>query len=271
MKSQRPVCISVGTSDSSGCAGIQADIKTFAAMGCHGASVLVAANAQSLTAIRDVHILPPDFVRAQLDAVTADCTPAAVKIGLCPSAGAIRILGRWLRERPTLPLVVDPVTADSRGIPMLQPEAIEALCRELLPRATLITPNRFQAASLTGTEECLGQEAMESAAQLIFARYGCPTLVTGGGLQGECRDVLAGIDGLWHVGGPQVANKRVRGRGTTYSAAITAALARGESLREAIVAARCHLAAAIAGADRVVGDSLTPLWHVAQGDPQSLG
>jgi hydroxymethylpyrimidine/phosphomethylpyrimidine kinase len=261
MTNERPICLTIGTSDSSGAAGIQADLKTFTALGCYGASVLTAATAQNLSGIRAMHILPDAFVRKQLSAVTDELPVVAVKLGLCPSVSTLRMLGRWLREQPGLPLVVDPVIVDGRGIPLLQPEAIEALKRELLPRATVITPNRFQAAILTGVEECVGQDAMETAAKALFKQFGCPTVVSGGGLAGECRDVFVGMDGVRHFDATGNGAKKLTGRGSTFSAAITAGLARGDNVREAILSARLYVGAAMDAAVPIGGTA--PLWHGA--------
>jgi hydroxymethylpyrimidine/phosphomethylpyrimidine kinase len=241
MTHERPVCLSIGTSASSGGAGVQVDVKTFTALGCHGAAIITAVSAQNFTAVRATHVIPDDIIREQLVAAADELPVAAVKVGLVPSVGAIRIIGRWLRERPELVVVVDPVVADSKGIARMQPEALDALRREILPRATLLTPNRFQAALLAGQDECLGEEMMEDAAKEIFHRFGCPTVVSGGGL-GACRDVFIGLDGLRHFESVGPSAKNVHGLGSAFSAAITASLARGDSLREAILSAQMFIA-----------------------------
>jgi len=265
------VCLTIGTLDCSGGAGIGADLKTFTALGCYGAAVLTAATAQNSTGIRALHVVPTAFVRNQLDAITDEMTLAAVKVGLCPAAATIRAVGRWLRERPALRVVVDPVCANSRGIPLLQPEAVAALKQELLPRATVITPNRFQAAQLTGAEECLGEEAVEEAARAIFATFGCPTVISGGDLMDSSRDVFVGIDGLHHFEGHDHAHAKVHGSGSTFSAAITAGMARGEGLRESILAAKLYLASAVAGAPPPLPSGNRLLWHGSLAEPLAQG
>src|SRR5690349_19004116 len=120
-----PVCLTIGASDSSGGAGIQADLKTFTALNCYGASVVTAVTAQSFTKIIAVHALSDQIIRQQLDAVESELPIQAVKVGLCPSVGSMRAVARWLRERPKLKVVVDPVAADSSGIALLQPEMVE--------------------------------------------------------------------------------------------------------------------------------------------------
>ncbi len=255
-----PVCLAIGTSDSSGGAGVQSDLKTFLAYQCYGASVIVALTAQNLLAIRGIHPVPDSFVRTQLEAVGEDLPLTVVKIGFVPSVGAIRVIARWLRERPQLPVVVDPVAADSRGIPLLQPEVVEALCDELMPRATIATPNRFEAALLAGMDECLSIEDMQEAAQTIFKRFGCPVVVTGGGLSGKTLDVFAGLDGVSHFETPTCERPKVHGAGSTHSAAIASCLARGDSLREAIYNAKLYVSAAIAAAPSF-GHGRGVLWH----------
>jgi hydroxymethylpyrimidine/phosphomethylpyrimidine kinase len=255
-----PVCLAIGTSDSSGGAGVQSDLKTFLAYQCYGASVVVALAAQSLVAIKGLHPVPESFVRTQLEAVGEDLPISVVKIGFVPSVGAIRVVARWLRERPQLPVVLDPVAADSRGIPLLQPEVVEALCDEFMPRATVTTPNRFEAALLAGMDECLSVDDMQEAAQTIFRRFGCPVVVTGGGLAHKALDVLAGLDGISHFETPTCDRPKVHGAGSCHSAAIAACLARGDSLREAIYNAKLYVSAAIAAAPSF-GHDRSVLWH----------
>lgn len=255
-----PVCLSIGASDSSGGAGVQSDIKTFMAYQCYGTAAVVVVTAQNLNSVRGMHLVPDSFVRSQLESVDQDLPLSVVKIGFVPSVGAIRVIARWLRERPQVRVVVDPVAADSSGIPLLQPEVVEALCDELMPRATITTPNRFEAALLAGMEECLGVEDMQAAAQTIFKRFGCPVVVTGGGLTNKTLDVFAGLDGVSHFETPTCERAKVHGAGSTHSAAIAACLARGDSLREAIYNAKLYVSACIAAAPTLEhGRSI--LWH----------
>jgi hydroxymethylpyrimidine/phosphomethylpyrimidine kinase len=265
-----PVCLAIGTSDSSGGAGIQADIKAIAAQECYAASVVVALTAQSFAGIRAMHLVPEAFVRSQLDAVAEDLPIRSVKIGLVPSVASIRVIGRWLRQRPDLQVVVDPVAADSRGIPLLQPEMVQALGEDLMPRATVTTPNRFEAALLAGMEECLSLEDMEQAAQIIFKRFGCPVVVTGGGLGAVTMDVLAGLDGISHFESPTCKRPKVHGAGCAHSAAIAAGLAQGQSLREAIYHAKHYVSAAIEAAP-ILPSGHGTLWHSVMVNAQAEG
>ena len=254
------VCLSIGASDSSGCGGTQADLKTFTALTTYGASVVTAVAAHSLGTMRELHILPEAVVRAQLEAADEDLPISAVKVGLCPSVGTMRVVARFLRERPGLRVVVDPVARDSRGIPLLTPEQVACLKEELLPRATVATPNRFEASLLAGMEEVLDKSDMEQAAKIILKRFGCPTLVTGGGLAGQSLDVLVGLDGLRHFSFPTVSRPKIHGTGATFSAAVTAGLSKGDSLREAILAAKLYVSAAISAAPQLE-NGRSALWH----------
>lgn len=254
------VCLSIGSSDTSGGAGIQGDIKTFTALSVHGLSVITALNAQGLAGVADVMPVPEAHVRAQLEALENDFTIGAVKVGGCPSVGVMRVVGRWLRSHPRIPVVIDPVATDGRGIPQMTPEMVEALSAELLPRAMVVTPNRFEAALLAGMEECLTQEDMEQAATTLRDRHGCAVLVTGGSSGTEALDVLAAIDGLRHFSTPAHPRPKVHGQGSCHAAAIAAGLARGDGLREAIVSAKLYIAAAIAAAP-TTSTNRSVLWH----------
>jgi hydroxymethylpyrimidine/phosphomethylpyrimidine kinase len=255
-----PACLTIGSSDSSGGAGIQADLKTFTALNVYGASVVTSLTAQDFTSIRGVHVVPESFVRAQLEAVEDEIPFQAVKVGLCPSAGSMRVIARWLRARPSLRVVVDPVAADARGVALLQPDVIETLKNELLPRATICTPNRFEAALLAGMEECLTIEDMAQAAREILRRYGCAAVVTGGGMSDRSYDVLAAIDGIRHFDAETIVREKVHGAGCAHSAAITANLASGESVRESIINAKAYVSAAIAAAPELENRH-SVLWH----------
>ena len=144
------VCVSIGVSDSSGSGGTQADLKTFTALNCYGVSIVTGVVAHSLGTMHDLHALPEGVVRQQLEAAGEDLPITAVKVGFCPTIATMRVVARWLRERPAVAVVVDPVARDSRGIPLLSPEQVACLKDELLPRATVATPNRHEAALLTG-------------------------------------------------------------------------------------------------------------------------
>jgi hydroxymethylpyrimidine/phosphomethylpyrimidine kinase len=255
-----PVCITIGVSDSSGGSGIQADIKAIAAQECYAASVVVGVVAQNFSGTKGSYAIPESFVHAQLDTIIDELPVKVVKVGMVPSVATIRVIGRWLREHPKLQVVVDPVASDSRGIPVLQPEMVHELCEQLMPRATITTPNRFEAALISGMEECLSVEDMEQAASAIFKRFGCPVVVTGGGLSDRTLDVLCGLDGVSHFEAPTHKRSKVHGAGCAHSAVIAACLARGDHLRDAIYHAKHYVSAAIANAPALENGRGT-LWH----------
>ena len=264
-----PVCLTIGVSDCSGGSGIQADIKAIAAQECYAASVVVGVIAQNISGTKGSFPIPEAFVHTQLDAVIDELPVKVVKVGMVPSVATIRLIGRWLREHPKLQVVVDPVAADSRGIPILQPEMVAALCEELMPRATITTPNRFEAALLSGMEECLSVEDMQQAATTIFKRFGCPVVVTGGGLTDRTIDVLCGLDGVSHIDAPTHKRSKVHCAGCAHSAVISACLARGQNLRDAIYHAKHYVSAAIANAP-VLENGRGTLWHSVKVNAEAI-
>jgi hydroxymethylpyrimidine kinase/phosphomethylpyrimidine kinase len=255
-----PVCVTIGESDSSGGSGIQADLKTFMALNCYGASAITAVSAQSLTGKNSQLPMPEGHVRAQLDAIAESLPIAAVKVGYLPSAQVVRVVARWLRETPKIPVVVDPIITTNKGIALGQPEVIRAICEELLPRGTVATPNRFEAAMLAGMEEVLEVSDMQRAASILLKRHGCPVLVTGGGFDGKHVDLLAALDGVSHYESPTIQRGKIVGTGCAHSGAITALLAKRDSLREAILDAKGYVTGALQAAPELPG-GIGVLWH----------
>ena len=233
-----PRCLTIATSDSGGGAGIQADLKAFAAAGCHGMSALVALTAQSTVAVTDVHTLPPEFVRAQLDAVFGDIGVDAAKTGMLFSRELIATVADYLAEH-RVPLVVDPVMVASSGAKLLLDDAVETLVSRLFPLATVVTPNLLEAEVLVGAS---GRR--EELAERIH-ELGAPAVVVTGGHGRDPVDHL--FDGERHVEIPVELHdlRATHGAGCTHSAALAALLARGLPLEEA---AR--------GAARVAGDAV---------------
>jgi hydroxymethylpyrimidine/phosphomethylpyrimidine kinase len=222
-----PRVLTIATSDSGGGAGIQADLKAFAAAGCYGMSALVALTAQNTAAVTAVHELPPDFIRAQLDAVFDDIGVDAAKTGMLFSRTVIETVAEFL-ERHSVPLVVDPVLIASSGAQLLQHDAVETLIDRLFPLATVVTPNVPEAETLTGIR---GATRSELAERLVELGAGA-ALVTGG--HGETAiDHL--FDGEEHVELPVERHdvRATHGAGCTHSATLAALLARGLSLEAA--------------------------------------
>jgi hydroxymethylpyrimidine/phosphomethylpyrimidine kinase len=220
-----PRCLTIAGSDSGGGAGIQADLKAFAAAGCHGMSAIVALTAQNTTGVTAVHEVPPEFVRAQLEAVFDDLGVDAAKTGMLFSAPLIETVADFLAEHP-VPLVVDPVMVASSGARLLQEDAVETLVERLFPLATVITPNLPEAQALAG--EGSPYQLAEQLHEL-----GATAVIVTGGHGDEPVDHL--FDGEEHVEIP-VARYRIRathGAGCTHSATLAALLARGQSLEVA--------------------------------------
>ena len=220
-----PCVLTIAGSDSGGGAGIQADLKAFAAAGCHGMSAIVALTAQNTTGVTAVHEAPPDFVRAQLEAVFDDFGVVAAKTGMLFSAPIIEAVAEFLAEQPT-PLVVDPVMVASSGARLLREDAVETLVERLFPLATVITPNRPEAEALVGAGPA--QEQAERLHEL-----GAGAVIVTGGHGEEPVDHL--FDGERHVEIPveRHAVTATHGAGCTHSATLTALLAFGETLESA--------------------------------------
>jgi hydroxymethylpyrimidine/phosphomethylpyrimidine kinase len=247
-----PRCLTIATSDSGGGAGIQADLKAFAAAGCHGMSALVALTAQNTVGVTAIHELPPEFVTAQLEAVFDDIGVDAAKTGMLFSASLIETVADFLEERP-VPLVVDPVMVASSGAQLLEDDAVETLVERLFPLATVVTPNLAEAEVLAGTKQQTvpkfdtaarasaahgpavfdKQQAVTKSelAERIHALGAAAVIVTGG--HGEPVDHL--FDGREHVEIPIERSDvgATHGAGCTHSATLCAGLAGGLSLREA--------------------------------------
>jgi hydroxymethylpyrimidine/phosphomethylpyrimidine kinase len=221
-----PSCLTIAGSDSGGGAGIQADLKAFAAAGCHGSTVIVALTAQNTTGVRAVHEVPSEFVRAQLEAVFDDIGVDAAKTGMLFSSALIDNVADFLADH-RVPLVVDPVLVASSGAKLLQDDAVDALVTRLFPLATVITPNLPEAEALTGSTG----SRRELAA--LLHELGAPAVIVTGGHGVEPVDHL--FDGRTHVEIPVDRHDiaATHGAGCTHSATLAAYLARGASLEEA--------------------------------------
>jgi hydroxymethylpyrimidine/phosphomethylpyrimidine kinase len=226
-----PIAMTVAGSDPSGGAGIQADLKTFSALDVYGASVITALTAQNTTGVSGVFGIPADFIAAQFRAVVSDLDVAAIKTGMLADSATIAMVAGLLGERPSIPVVVDPVMVATSGDVLLQPEAIDSLRSLLIPRARLITPNIPEAATLLGRAPADSEADMREQAEALMA-YGCAAvLVKGGhGRSATITDVL--FDGERHTtfSRPRIETRNTHGTGCTLSAALAALIARGEPL-----------------------------------------
>jgi hydroxymethylpyrimidine/phosphomethylpyrimidine kinase len=258
-----PNALTIAGSDSSGGAGIQADLKTFAALGAYGASVITALTAQNTRAVTGVHAVPPEFVRRQIDAVFDDVRIDALKIGMVGDADVIEAVAAGLRAHAGPPVVLDPVMIAKSGDRLLAERAVGALRRELLPLATVITPNIPEAAVLLGGEEARSIEQMGEAARALHglgARY---VLLKGGHLDGErSPDVLYDGESVEVFDAPRVATPNTHGTGCTLSAAIAALIPQRPSVVAACRDAKAYVAGAIAASGALtVGSGHGPVHH----------
>lgn len=270
MSTSIPIALTIAGSDSSGGAGVQADLKTFSAFGVYGASVLTALTAQSTRGVDAVLAVPPQFVRAQLRSVADDLAIAAVKTGMLGDEATVLAVADALAQRRLAPLVVDPVMVATSGDRLLAPDAIGAVRQRLVPLADLLTPNLAEAACLIEGEVASDEAAMRAQAEALLRLGARAVLVKGGHGEGpEAVDVLATAHGIVSLSAPRIATPNTHGTGCTLSAAITALLALGRSLEEAVGGAKRYLGQALlAGRELGVGHGSGPvdhLWHVRRG------
>jgi len=242
-KTSIPRALTIAGSDSGGGAGIQADLKTFAALGVYGLSALTAITAQNTQGVRAVQELPPELVEAQIEAVLEDIGADAAKTGMLSSSAIIEVVARCV-SRWKLRLVVDPVMVAKGGDALLQPEAIATLSTVLLPLAEVVTPNLFEAEVLTGRRiETLHD--MREAAQAIFELGPRHVVVKGGHRAADPVDVYFDGKGFAELRAPRISTRHTHGTGCTFSAAIAAFMARGLPVDAAVTGAKNYITEAI--------------------------
>ncbi len=251
--------LTIAGSDSSGGAGIQADLKTMLMNGVYGMSAITALTAQNTTGVRDISEVLPEFLKEQIDAVFEDIFPDAVKIGMVSNAELIHSIGERLKFYQARHIVVDPVMVATSGSRLLRSDAVEALVRELLPIAEVVTPNVPEAEVLWG-RKISGEPEMLLAAEYISGEYGCAVLLKGGHAIKEANDLLfAEGRGVWFQG-IRINNPNTHGTGCTLSSAIAANLAKGLTLPEAVSRAKAYVSGAL-GAMLDLGKGSGPLNH----------
>ncbi|MGZ2452933.1 bifunctional hydroxymethylpyrimidine kinase/phosphomethylpyrimidine kinase (plasmid) [Rhizobium ruizarguesonis] len=255
--------LSIAGSDPSGGAGIQADLKAFSARGVYGMAVLTALTAQNTQGVSGVHLVPPQFVADQINAVFADVRVDAVKIGMIANAGIADAVAGALSDHRDIPIVIDPVMIAKGGAALLAPEAVDVLTRRLLPLATLLTPNLPEAAALLHQPVATNRADMAAQAERLRALGPVAVLVKGGHLDSdESPDVLATAAGLHWFEARRVPTKNTHGTGCTLSSALAAELAKGASAQEAVAIAKDYLAGAVAAAGSLsVGSGHGPVQH----------
>lgn len=251
--------LTIAGSDTIGGAGIQADIKTITMLGCYAMSAVTALTVQNTLGVTDVMDVPQAFLAAEIDAVFTDVMPDAVKIGMVSNTKSIQTIAERLRFYKPKYIVCDPVMVSTSGHALLQPDAVEALCSELLPLAAVITPNLPETAALLGKEVHHAEE-MRDAAKALSAKYGTAVLVKGGHLTETAADILYS-DGAFHIFETErIRTENTHGTGCTLSSAIASGLAKGLSLPDSIKAAKAYLTDALkTGFD--LGHGNGPLLH----------
>ena len=251
--------LTIAGSDSSGGAGIQADMKTMTANGVYAMSAVTALTAQNTTGVTDILESTPHFLGEQLDAIFTDIFPDAVKIGMVSSADLIVVIAEKLKQYKAKNIVVDPVMVATSGAKLLRDDAVEALCRELLPLAVVLTPNIPEAEILSGMT-ITDASGMEAAAKYISEKYGCAVLCKGGHQLNDANDLLYSSEGPVWFQGRRIQNSNTHGTGCTLSSAIAANLAKSYSLSESVRRAKAYISGALAaGLD--LGQGSGPMDH----------
>ena len=253
--------LTVAGSDSSGGAGIQADIKTMTMNGVYAMSAVTALTAQNTEGVTGILEVSPDFLKQELDAVFTDIFPDAVKTGMVSSSALIHIIAESLKHYNARNIVVDPVMVSTSGARLIAEDAVKTLADELLPLAVVATPNIPEAEILSGMK-IDGRDSMTEAARKINALYGCAVLVKGGHSVNDANDLLCtGHDGLTWFYGERVNNPNTHGTGCTLSSAIAANLAKGFTLEESVRRAKEYISGAL-GAMLDLGKGSGPLNHM---------
>jgi hydroxymethylpyrimidine/phosphomethylpyrimidine kinase len=257
------IALTIAGSDSSGGAGIQADLKTFSALQVYGASVITALTAQNTLGVEAVHVVPPDIVGAQMRVVAADLKVGAIKIGMLATSAVIEAVAEGLQDFAGVPVILDPVMVAASGYPLLDADAVATLRSTLMPVATLITPNLAEAASLLG--QPLARNEYEMAVQALKLREAGANavLIKGGHAEGATAvDIL--FEGMEPVSfeAPRAETSNTHGTGCSLSAAIAAEFAKGAPLAAAVKTAKAYVTGAIFAADELeIGQGRGPVHH----------
>lgn len=255
--------LTIAGSDSGGGAGIQADLKTFSALGVYGASAITALTAQNTLGVQAIMAVAPEFVGQQIDSVLSDIRIDAIKIGMLADAGIVRAVRATLDRHAKRPVVLDPVMIAASGDPLLRDDAVDALTTLLLPQADIITPNLHEAARLTGQAMAVDEADMLAQARLLMAKGAQSVLIKGGHGKGpEAVDLLVSPEGVQRYSAARINTRNIHGTGCTLAAAVAAGLAKGLPMREAVAAAKDYVTAAISAASRQrMGGGSGPLHH----------
>jgi hydroxymethylpyrimidine/phosphomethylpyrimidine kinase len=257
------IAVTIAGSDSGGGAGIQADLKTFSALGVYGASVITALTAQNTLGVQGIHDVPPAFIGQQIDSVFSDLAVGAVKIGMLSQPAVIEAVAAGLDRHGAGTIVLDPVMVAASGDRLLAPEAIDTLRQVLIPKALLVTPNLPEAAAILDEPVATHERSMRDQAERLLALGPQAILIKGGHAEGpESIDILVDATGARPFRAPRVETRNTHGTGCTLSSAIAAGLAKGLPLIEAVGAGKAFISAAIAASHQLsIGRGHGPVHH----------
>lgn len=262
-KPSTPIALTIAGSDSGGGAGIQADLKTFAALGVYGCSAIASLTAQNTQGVQSVMPIPPAFVQAQIQSVLSDIDVGAIKTGMLATADIISAVAESLKIFPQIPFVLDPVMVSTSGDRLLAEDAIAVLIKKLIPLATIVTPNLHEAAALLNTNIANDIAEMRMQAKQILELGAQSVLMKGGhGSGAEATDLLLTRDGEFLFSAPRIATKNTHGTGCTLASAIAAGLAKKLSLHDAVEQAKKYLHNALLHSDQLhIGQGSGPVHH----------
>lgn len=260
---QTPIALTIAGSDSGGGAGIQADLKTFAALGVYGCSAIASLTAQNTKGVQGVLPIPPAFVQAQIQSVLSDINVGAIKTGMLATADIIDAVADSLKYYAHIPLVLDPVMVATSGDRLLAEDAIKTLIEKLIPRATILTPNLLEAAALLNKPVAKSIDEMKEQAKLLLTMGTQSVLLKGGHGEGEqATDLLLTSDGFELFSAARIATKNTHGTGCTLASAIAAGLAKKLSLRDAVEQAKHYLHNALLHSNELtIGQGSGPVHH----------
>lgn len=258
-RSRPPTALTIAGSDSGGGAGVQADLKTFAALGVYGTAALTAITAQNTVGVTAVHEAPTDIIAAQIDAVITDIGADAVKTGMLASGAIVAVVADAIRRHGIANLVVDPVMVAKSGDRLLRAEAIASICNDLLPLAAVVTPNLPEAEELTGQAVATDAAARDAAARIV-GMGAKSVVIKGGHREGPPTDLLYDGQRFWEFTTERIPSTSTHGTGCTFASAVAAGLAHGLEVPAAVEQAKEYVTAAIRAA-YPIGQGHGPLHH----------
>lgn len=257
-----PIALTIAGSDSGGGAGIQADLKTFAALGVFGCSAIASLTAQNTLGVQGVYPIAPEFVQAQIHSALSDIAVGAIKTGMLATADIIAAVADSLGHYPQIPLVLDPVMVSTSGDRLLAVDAVQTLINRLMPMACLVTPNLHEAAVLLNTSAATNLQEMQAQGEAILALGAQAVLIKGGHANGDATDLLVTAFGTEAFSAPRLTTKNTHGTGCTLASAIAAGLAKGLRLSDAVKQAKDYLHQALAASERLhIGNGAGPVHH----------